>query len=218
MDIRELIPLHALGLLDAAEASAVERAIAADPTLAAELESFRDTAHALAAIASPEVFPVGSAGPAAPPRPSADVRTRLLASIGAGRFERFTPRVANLFAVSIDHARELLGLVEANAMWERSAPGIELIHFSGGPPCARADCGFVRVARGATFPWHTHLGEEVKLILSGKLRDHEGREYNVGDQIVMPMGSAHELTNAGEGDAIFVSRADGGIDVVPRRR
>jgi hypothetical protein len=217
MDIRELIPLHALGLLDATEAAAVERAVAADPSLAAELDSFRDTAHALAAIATPEVFPVGSAGPAASPRPSPDVRSRLFASIGAGRFERFSARVAQLFDVTVDRARELLGLVESSAAWERSAPGIDIIHFSGGAACATADCGFVRIERGSTFPWHTHLGEEVKLILAGKLRDHEGREYATGDQIVMAIGTAHELTCIGDRDAIFMSRAEGGIDVVPRR-
>jgi quercetin dioxygenase-like cupin family protein len=215
MDIRELIPLHALGLLDDSEARAVETAIATDPALAAELDTYRDSTHSLAAVAAPVEFPKGSAQPGVP-RPSSDVRARLIASIGRGRFEPFAPRLARLFDVTLDQARELLGLVETEAAWEGAAPGVGLIHIAAGAACAGADCGLVRLAAGATFPWHAHRGEELVIVLVGRLRDPDGRELAAGDEVASALGSEHELVNVGDGAVIYASRADGGIDVRPR--
>jgi putative transcriptional regulator len=199
-DIRELIPLYALGALDADEAAQVERAVAADPALATELDAYRETAHQLVTLVSTAV-------------PGNDVKARLMASIGAGRFERFAARMASLFDVTIDRARELLGLAERGASWEAPVPGIGLVHFDGGPACATADCGFVRIAPGCTFPWHTHRGEEVSVILSGTLRDHEGRLLRPGDELVQALGSQHDISAHGDEEVIFVARAFGGIDV-----
>jgi putative transcriptional regulator len=192
-DIRELLPLYALGALDASEATQVERAVENDPSLAAELDGF------LALV------------PAAVP--GNDVKSRLMASIGAGRFERFSSRMASLFDVTIDRARELLGLVERGASWEAPMPGIGLVHFDGGPACATADCGFIRIAPGCTFPWHTHRGEEVSVILTGTLIDHEGRILRPGDELVQAQGSQHDISAQGDEEVIFVARAFNGIDV-----
>ena len=193
-DVRELLPLYALGELSADEAAAVERAIEADANLAAELESYLD----LVAVT-----------------PSADVKTRLLASAGGGRFERFAGRMASLLDVTIDRARELLGLVERPSSWETPVPGVELIHFDGGPAYAAADCGFVRIAPGCKFPWHTHRGEEVSVILSGVMRDHDGKLLRAGDELVHPSGTQHELTAEGDDPVIYVARAMNGIEVGP---
>jgi putative transcriptional regulator len=196
-DVRELLPLYALGVLDADETRQVERAVAADPALAAELAAYADAA---ALIAPPVV-------------PPADVKARLLASVGGGRFERFSARFAELFDVTVDKARELLGLTERPASWENPVPGIGLVHFLGGPLCAAADCGFIRIAPGCTFPWHTHRGEEVSIIVAGTLRDSEGRVLRPGDELVQAQGSQHDVTNIGDEDAIFVARAYNGIEV-----
>jgi len=202
-DIRELLPLYALGALDDDEAKTVERAVAGDPALAAELDTYQRTAHELAVLVPPQA-------------PSADVRTRLLASVGGGRFERFAARMSSLLDVTIDRARELLGLVERGASWESPIPGIGLVHFDGGPACATADCGFIRIAPGCTFPWHTHRGEEVSVILTGTLRDHEGRLLRPGDELVQVSGSQHDISCHGDEEVIFVARAFGGIDVANR--
>jgi len=194
-DIRELLPLYAVGALSPEEAADVERAVQADPRLAAELDSY------LSLIA--------------PVTPSADVQARLMASVGGGRFERFADRMAELFDVTVDRARELLGLVERAASWERPLPGISLIHFDGGPACAAADCGFVRIAPGCTFPWHTHRGEEVNVILSGTVRDSEGKNLRAGDELVQSPNTQHDLT-AGDEEVIYVARAMNGIEVGPR--
>jgi hypothetical protein len=191
-DIRELLPLYAIGSLSPEEAADVERAIATDRALATELDSYL--------------------GLIPPVTPSPDVKARLLASVGGGQFERFVDRMASLFDVSVDRARELLALVERAASWEHPIPGVSLIHFKGGPACANADCGFVRIAAGCKFPWHTHRGEEVNLILVGTAHDATGKVFGAGDEIVEQHGSAHDLT-AGDEDVIYVARATNGIDV-----
>jgi hypothetical protein len=191
-DIRELLPLYAIGSLSPDEAADVERAVSTDRALAAELDSYL--------------------GLIPPVTPSADVKARLLASAGGGRFERFVDRMASLFDVSVDRARELLALVERAASWEQPIPGVSLIHFTGGPACANADCGFVRIAAGCKFPWHTHRGEEINLILVGAAHDAAGKVFRAGDEIVEQHGSAHDLT-AGDEDVLYVARATNGIDV-----
>src|SRR5262249_25405254 len=93
-DIRELLPLYALGILEPDELQSVERAVATDPALAAELLAYQDTASQL-------VLPI---------EPPPAVKTRLLASVGGGPLERFAQRLGTLFDVTIERAREFLGL------------------------------------------------------------------------------------------------------------
>lgn len=196
-DIRELIPLYALGALDTEEATAVERAIEADPALAAELDSYLALTPAVA--------------------PGADVKARLLASVGGGRFDAFSGRMSKLLDVTVDRARELLGLIERKASWENPVPGVHLIHFDGGPAYATADCGFVRIEPGCTFPWHMHRGEEVSVVLLGTLRDSGGKVWQAGDEIVHAQGSEHDLT-AGDEGAMYVARVIDGIEIAGQRQ
>lgn len=197
-EVRELLPLYALGLLAPDEAARVERAMASDPALAAELASFEEAASAMIA----------------PVEPSPEVHARLLAAIGGGRFERFTAQLARMFGVSLDHARALLGLIERSASWAQGAPGIGLVHFAGGPACAAADCGFVRLEPGIAFPLHTHAGEEVSLILAGRLLDRgTGRVHVPGDEIVAATGTPHDVVCDGDSPCIYAARAEGGIEI-----
>jgi anti-sigma factor RsiW len=199
-DVRELLPLYALGVLEADEAVVVERAIARDAALAAELAAYQQTADALGSII--EVTP------------SPEVMTRLMASVGGGRFEAFTARVGALFDVGVERARELLGLIERAASWEPQIPGVSLVHFDGGPAAAAADCGFVRVAAGGFFPPHTHLGEEVKTILSGRILDVTNNvELGPGDEYVQAVGTTHYLKCIGDEDCIYAVRAMNGIEI-----
>lgn len=197
-EIRELLPLYALGILEPAEAGEVERALAADPALAAELATLEDAAVALAA----------------PVPPPAAVHARLLASIGGGPFERFSAQIASMFDVTVERARELLGLMARPASWEPAAPGVDLVHVAGGPACAAADCGFVRLAPGAAFPVHTHAGEEVSLILAGQLRDRtSGRIYRTGDEIVERTKLAHDVACEGDAPCLYAARVMNGIEI-----
>ncbi|HWU85838.1 MAG TPA: cupin domain-containing protein [Kofleriaceae bacterium] len=203
-DIRELLPLYALGILDPEENRTVERAISTDPLLAAELVAYQDSASLLVA----------------PVVPAPDVKVRLLASVGGGPLEKFAHRLGSLFDVTVEKARELLGLIERPASWEPQIPGLALVHFGGGPAYAAADCGFVRLAPGAVFPPHTHLGDEACVILQGRLRDATNdRVLAAGDEYFQSTGSEHYLINDGSEDCIFAARAMHGIAVagVPAR-
>lgn len=196
VDVRELLPLHALGVLDDAEAELVERAIDRDPTLASELALLQASATELVA----------------PVAPSPHVFDRLMASVGGGRFERMTSRMASLFEVTVDRARELLALIERPASWEPALPGIALVHFEGGARYATADCGFVRLDVGATFPEHSHGGEERCVILSGQLRDsHDGRVLSPGDEVVQYPNVTHHLVCVGDEPCIYAALAVEGI-------
>jgi len=197
-DVRDLLPLYAVGALDAAESDQVERAVAADPQLAAELTALEDAALALI--------------PAVTPSP--DVHARLVSSIGAGPFERFAAQIARLYEVTTDRSRELLGLISREASWETAMPGVHLVHFDGGPACAAADCGFVQLDPGTAFPLHQHLGEEVSLILAGRVRDRTtGRVYGPGDEIVEPADAEHDVICEGDEACIYAARATNGISI-----
>jgi len=197
-DVRELLPLYALGILEPDELQAVERAVARDPKLAAELLAYQDTTSQL--VTSLE--------------PSPDVKTRLLASVGGGPFERFAQRLGSLFDVTVDRAREFLGLIARPASWEVQAPGIALVHFDGGPAWAAADCGFIRLTPGAIFPFHKHLGEEVCVVIEGAVFDPtNNRLIEAGDDYSQPIGTEHALINKGSVDCIFAARVMHGIEV-----
>lgn len=197
-DVRELLPLYALGVLDDDEATRVETAISRDPSLAIELAAYQDTA----------------AGLITPVAPDPSVKARLMASIGESRFEKFSARLAKLYDVTVDRARELLGLIERKASWENAMPGLGLVHFDGGPAFAAADCGFIRLAPGTSFPHHTHMGEEVSLILAGEIQDKQtGVIYRAGDEVVKPLDSEHDVVCVGNEDAIYAARAMNGIAI-----
>lgn len=203
-DVRELLPLYALGILEPDEAAAVERAIAQDPALATELASLQESASLLVA----------------PVAPAPAVKSRLLASVGGGKFETFAARLALLYDVTVEKARELLGLIERPASWEPEPGGISLLHFSAGPSYAAADCGFVRLEPGAVFPPHKHLGDEESVVLQGHLRDMaSGRLLGPGDELILAEGTQHHLVCEGSEPCIFAARAMNGIEVggVPAR-
>jgi putative transcriptional regulator len=197
-DIRELLPLYALGILEPDERRSVARAIATDPALAEELLAYQDSANQL-------VVPI---------EPPPAVKARLLASVGGGRLDRFAQRLGALFDVTVDRARELLGLIERPPSWEAQAPGITLVHFDGGPAYAAADCGFVRLAPGAIFPFHKHLGDELCVVIEGAVYDPTNdRLIDTGDDYVQPDGTEHALINKGSVDCIFAARVMHGIEV-----
>ena len=202
-DVRELLPLYALGILETEEALVVERAVASDAALAAELASYRQTVDA-----------IDTAIRVSPPP---EVERRLIASIGGGRFEAFSARMARMFDVTVDRARELLGLIDRPASWiAQPVPGLHFVDFEGGPTTAAADCGFVRLAPGATFPPHTHLGQEATMILSGRVHDPTNDQtIGPGEDYVRTEGTTHYVVCIGDEDCIYATRAENGISLGP---
>jgi anti-sigma factor ChrR (cupin superfamily) len=119
--------------------------------------------------------------------------------------------------VTVDRARELLGLIERKASWVNPVPGVHLVHFEGGPAYAAADCGFVRIEPGCAFPTHTHRGEEVSIVLEGSMRDIDGKVVSAGDELVQTDGSEHHLVAGPEG-VLYVARAMNGIEIAGQRQ
>jgi len=195
---------YVLGTLPADERASLELELG--PRLADELAATREALAALS-LALP------------PRRPSASLRERLLASArGPARFAPFIDRVARFIDVAADRARELLASLENPATWLPSpGPNIHLVHLVGGPACATADVGFVRVAAGTTFPAHRHLGDEHVLVLQGGYLDSDGSRFRAGDTAFQAEGSTHEFTADPEQDLIYVTVFHGvevpGIDL-----
>lgn len=192
-DVRDLLPLHALGVLDDDERARVDAAVAADPALAAELAALSATTAALP-------------GALAPVEPSPSLRARLLdsAARAAGRFERFAARFAHLFDVTLDRARSLLAKIDDATAWEPGpGPGSWLIHFEPAPSLAGADTGFVRLAPGATFTWHRHAGPEHSLVLAGRATDSLAGTLAPGDEAHAGAHSEHDFTTVGDEDFVF---------------
>ena len=207
-DILELIPLYALGALDADEMARVEDALVADPSLRAELDAHRDAAAALT-----DGLP--------PVAPSPALRARLIESVDAtvapGRFEQFAARVAEMFDVTVDKARMFLGWIDDPTRWEPSPiPQVQLVHLPAGPAWAGADCGLVRMPAGFPFPWHAHNGDELTFVLQGRARDSDGNDLVPGSEIVVPEGAEHDfVVDPASGEYIFAVRFYG---IVPKPR
>jgi mannose-6-phosphate isomerase-like protein (cupin superfamily) len=196
MNLEELLPLYALGVLDPEDERAIEHALVERPVLAAEISAYRETAGELAALV-------------APIKPSAHVKQRLMSAASGGRFERFTAVFARIFDVTADKGRELLAWIEDPTKWEAMPPFAQVIHFPAGPACVGADTGFVRVAPGGTFPYHGHNGTEISLILAGTATTSDGKTLRAGDEVFEEPGTAHDIENTGSEDFIYASRVYG---------
>lgn len=144
--------------------------------------------------------------------PSPEVKLRVLASIGGGRFAHHAASIAAMFEVSVDRAHELLGLIERSASWRTQLPGVSMIGFKGGASLGRAECGFLRLAPGTTFPMHAHVGEEEALVLTGQVHDATNdRVLSPGEGWRLPAGTRHELVGQGDEPCICAVCARGGI-------
>lgn len=140
-----------------------------------------------------------------PVAPPPGLRARLLATAvrPEHRFAPFAARFARLIDVAHERARELLTSLARPEVWQGFLPGVELVHLEGGPAVAGADVGFVRVAAGAVFPEHRHLGEERVIVLQGAYIDSDGAVVRAGDTLTLPAGSSHSFVAAPGPDLIY---------------
>ncbi|MDC0717669.1 cupin domain-containing protein [Nannocystis bainbridge] len=140
-----------------------------------------------------------------PVRPTAAMRARLLAAVTAPerRFSPFIGRLARLLDLAEARVRELLDRLTDRAAWENVLPDVELFHLEGGPATAGADVGFVRVAAGARFPHHNHLGDEHVLVLQGGFVEDDGTVVRAGASSHCGPGSSHSLTALPDQDLVY---------------
>ena len=92
---------------------------------------------------------------------------------------------------------------------ETRVPGVHWLplHLDSGPQAAQPDPGpqragatvLIRMAPGASYGAHRHLGSEDVLVLRGGYRDEAG-EYRCGEFVHYPPGSQHRPVALGQPD------------------
>jgi hypothetical protein len=145
------------------------------------------------------------------------LRERLLATVSRPRL-RFAPlfgALSELFDLGDTDLASLFERAASPEAWQQSAvPGTQLLHLQGGPRVASADNGLVRVAAGARFPTHRHLGLERVLVLDGGYRDEpSGRLYLPGDWHEMAAATTHAYTALAKRPLLFAVSLVAGVDV-----
>lgn len=149
------------------------------------------------------------------PVESAPLRARLVEALQhTHRWDDLETQIATLIDLDVDATRALLLAIDAGGPWE---PGpvehVELLHFEGGPAVADAITGFVRIAPGAAFPEHEHLGDEAVLVLQGGFRDSSGSEHGRGELVRMPRGSSHAFVASGSIPLVYLVVLPGGVKI-----
>lgn len=149
--------------------------------------------------------------------PPTGLRARLLAEIATPRrrFAPLFPSLSELFDLGDAALAELFERAADPQHWSSApVPHVRLLHLQGGPRVASCDNGLVRIAAGARFPRHFHLGAERVLVLEGSYRDEQsGRVYAPGDLHEMPAGSEHSYVVLPERELLTAVSLVAGVDV-----
>ena len=134
-----------------------------------------------------------------PIEPDPQTKQALLRSLAGPWYAPFARRVAALCDISQDAAHNLLAAVDDVGRWMMGpATGTQAFHIDAGPSLEGAIVGFIRIAPGAVFPQHKHVGAEDVLVLQGAFVV-DGVEVRAGSEMPMSAGSQHEVRALGEG-------------------
>jgi len=144
--------------------------------------------------------------------PPPALRARLLASVaGPGRFAAIAGALRRVTDLGADAVAALLAKIDDAAAWSDAPfPGVRYFHFTPGLGAAVVEAGFVRLAPGARFPHHKHLGHEVTFVVDGLLEDR-GRVYGPGSVVESDAGSEHDYA-AGPGRDLVIVSLHGGVE------
>ena len=188
----ELLPEYVLGTLSEEQAKEVERALAESPELAAEMRAISDAYETFATSLPPVA-------------PKPETRSRLLRAMSENRFLPFVDALSRYFDLAVERMTEILRMIDDAKAWEPGPmPGVELIHFDGGPDAFAADTGFVRFPAGSEFPQHSHQGPELTYVLQGTFTDRDsGTRYGPGEVLIKDAGSSHSLHIGEDEDCII---------------
>ncbi|MBL9100563.1 MAG: cupin domain-containing protein [Myxococcales bacterium] len=180
-------------LLDLALGTGEHRHLATCADCRAALDELREAVHLLAFAAPPH---------APPPA----LRARLLAAV-AGPITDHRARVAALLGLPQAHVDDVLDRVHRGvAAWTPVLPDIDLLRFTAAGP---REAGLIRVAPGAKFPYHRHLGDERVVVLQGSCSDSGGRQLGPGDEIHHTVGTGHHLEIHPGPALVFAFLSDG---------
>jgi hypothetical protein len=134
-----------------------------------------------------------------PEVPSSSLRASLLSSIAGPWYAPFVRRAAELLAVSQQAMTELFAAIDDVERWMPGhVPGLELFHIEAGAGLEAAITGFVRLAPGAAFPAHRHVGHEDVLVLAGSFV-HDGVEVAAGMEAPMAADTLHAVVAGAQG-------------------
>lgn len=186
-----LLSAYALGDLNEDEALEVERALRAQPELAAALRQIQDDLTGWAADTLDAVAPPPSARDRllrALPAPPDDADT-----VAQGRpvFAHLDAAAA-LIGISLERAEQALEPVLDVRQWMPMGPGVRIKHLFGIHD--KAYVSLMHIEPGHVFPEHTHLGDEHILVLEGGFVDSNGRTVWAGERLDNTPGSHHHLT------------------------
>ena len=190
----DVLSEYVLGTLPAEQRREVDVLVADSPSVRREVEVAREAL----ALGAAQELPVVMA-----PRP---LRDRLMATLASpDRFAPFMPALSKLFELPADTIRGLLARAEtAGAFWEsrlndHDLAGIELFHFPVGPTLAAdgAAGGVLRLRPGATFPHHSHGGDETNFVLEGAMRV-DNQLVGPGAAVEIAKGASHTYSAAPE--------------------
>lgn len=152
--------------------------------------------------------------PAETPAPA--LLDRLMKSVDAeSRFgERFAAQMAAIIDSTKETAQSFLdALADATRWHESGLPGVGLFDVQGGPRVANAVVGFVRMEPGSVFPEHTHVGDEIVLIIQGGYVDSAGVMHRAGEEHRMPAGTTHAFTAAPGPDLVYLGVVQQGFNI-----
>jgi anti-sigma factor ChrR (cupin superfamily) len=179
---------YVLGVLPAAERDAVERAAAADPALAEEIEAWNEQLSPLL-LDAPEV------------EPPADMFDRIKAAIAASSKP---PAVTNSAAANSNLAGSRTVRAD-EGKWEPLCSGVErkVLFFDR----ARKRITFlIRAQAGAAFPAHHHDDDEEAYVLSGDL-SFDDLVLGAGDYHLARPGVSHPVGRTRGGCMLLMTAA-----------
>jgi hypothetical protein len=140
-----------------------------------------------------------------PVTPPERARARLMAALGGpSRYLPFCAELGRHFDLAETRMRELLACIDAAPAWKRGAAPLEgYYNFKPGAALLPLHGGFVRLLGGTGFPLHRHRDRELTFVLSGRIYDDAGRDYEPGAVIDMSPGSVHSLSVTDDAPALL---------------
>jgi quercetin dioxygenase-like cupin family protein len=193
--VLDLIPDYVLGALPADEQRKIDDLVARSSELQREVDRVTE---ALAVTARDAVAPAPS------------LRARLVQTLtSVDRFAPFLDDLTRMFELPEATVRKLLARIDQHE-WETSLLGVELehvelFHFPVGPRLRETGAagGVVRIRAGATFPHHSHHGDELTYVLEGGYVA-DGRTHGPGATIPMSTGTEHHYQAAPERALVII--------------